>query len=176
MRHRQRESSSGPPAESARSPSEPCIADPISSSWASGCTAPTRSGGTPAFSQVSNASAWVATSDATELLEARPDYVIYAASGPERDAAAFPDYVRIVEAGINVVTVTSSSLIFPDAHELEAIAPLMNAAMLGDASLYASGIEPGFAADHLPLVQDNGSWTRWSLPTPTWCGSSRSAT
>jgi hypothetical protein len=117
-----------------------------------------------------------ATSDATELLEARPDYVIYAASGPEPDAAAFPDYVRILEAGINVVTVTSSSLIFPGAHELEAIAPLMNAAMLGDASLYASGIEPGFAADHLPLVQDNSSWTRWSLPTPTWCGSSRSAT
>jgi hypothetical protein len=107
----------------------------------------------------------VATNDATALLDARPDCVIYAASGPERDAGALPDYVRILEAGINVVTVTSSSLVYPAAHELDAIAPLLNAAMLGDASLYASGIEPGFAGDHLPLVLATQSNTITSIRT-----------
>lgn len=104
-----------------------------------------------------------ATNDATALLELQPDCVIYAASGPERDAAAFSDYARILEAGSNVVTATSPSLLFPASHDLEAIAPLLNAAMLGDVSLYASGIEPGFAADHLPLVLATQSNTITSI-------------
>jgi hypothetical protein len=106
-----------------------------------------------------------ATNDAAALLDARPECVIYAASGPERDVSAFADYVQILESGINVVTATSSSLVYPAAHELETIAPLLNAAMLGDASLYASGIEPGFAGDHLPLVLATQSNTITSIRT-----------
>ena len=45
-----------------------------------------------------------ATNDADALIALRPDCVVYAANGPERDAAAVPDYVRLLEAGINVVT------------------------------------------------------------------------
>ena len=56
-----------------------------------------------------------ATDDADALLALRPDCVCYAASGPERDAAAVPDYVRMLEAGINVVTVSSAGLVFPPA-------------------------------------------------------------
>ncbi|HEY3674247.1 MAG TPA: dihydrodipicolinate reductase [Acidimicrobiia bacterium] len=93
-----------------------------------------------------------ATNDADALLSMRPDCVVYAANGPDQDAAAFPDYVAILEAGVNVVTVTSSSLVFPAGVDLEVVTPLLNAAMSGDASLYTSGIEPGFAADQLPLV------------------------
>ena len=40
-----------------------------------------------------------ATNDADALLALRPDCVVYAASGPERDAAAVPDYVRFLDAG-----------------------------------------------------------------------------
>lgn len=38
-----------------------------------------------------------AINDADQLIAQRPDCVVYAASGPERDAAAIPDYVRLLE-------------------------------------------------------------------------------
>jgi hypothetical protein len=38
-----------------------------------------------------------ATDDAAALIGLRPDCVVYAASGPERDGAAVPDYVRLLE-------------------------------------------------------------------------------
>ena len=38
-----------------------------------------------------------AINDADQLIALRPDCVVYAASGPERDAAAIPDYVRLLE-------------------------------------------------------------------------------
>ncbi|HXZ61998.1 MAG TPA: hypothetical protein VEG62_04585 [Acidimicrobiales bacterium] len=92
------------------------------------------------------------TDDAQALLALAPDCVVYAASGPERDAAAVPDYLRILEAGVNVVTVTSPALVYPPGFHPEWTAQLERAAEAGGASLYASGIEPGFAADQLPLV------------------------
>ena len=95
----------------------------------------------------------IATNDADALIALRPDCVVYAANGPERDAAAVPDYVRLLEAGINVVTTTVNRLIYPEAFEPEAWREqLTTAAAAGGASMYASGIEPGFAADHLVLM------------------------
>ena len=94
-----------------------------------------------------------ATDDADALIALRPDCVVYAANGPERDAAAVPDYVRLLEAGINVVTTSTNRLIYPAAFEPEQWrTQLADAAAGGNASLYASGIEPGFAADHLVLM------------------------
>jgi hypothetical protein len=94
-----------------------------------------------------------ATNDADALIGLKPDCVIYAASGPERDALAIPDYVRFLEAGVNVVTTSTTRLVNPHAYEpAEWRDQLVAAAKQGQASLYASGIEPGFAADYLPLV------------------------
>ena len=45
-----------------------------------------------------------ATHDADALIALAPDCVVYAASGPERDGAAVPDYLRLLQAGINVVS------------------------------------------------------------------------
>ncbi|MDT5347576.1 MAG: hypothetical protein QOH91_863, partial [Mycobacterium sp.] len=93
----------------------------------------------------------IATNDADELIALRPDCVVYAASGPLRDAGAVPDYVRMLEAGINVVTTTVHRLIYPAAFEPDAWRDqLTQAAVAGRASLYASGT--GFAADHLVLM------------------------
>jgi hypothetical protein len=87
------------------------------------------------------------------LISLRPDCVVYAASGPERDAIAIPDYVRLLSAGINVVTTSTTRLVNPVAYEPSTWRDeLASAAEKGQASLYASGIEPGFAADYLPLV------------------------
>lgn len=77
---------------------------------------------------------------------------MYAASGPERDAAAVPDYVRFLAAGINVVTTTSTRLVLPPVYDGAARDRLAQAAAEGGASLYASGIFPGFASDQLALV------------------------
>ena len=94
-----------------------------------------------------------ATDDADALIALKPDCVVYAASGPERDALAIPDYVKLLEAGINVVTTSTTRLVNPHAYEpAQWREQLVAAAKQGNASLYASGIEPGFAADYLPLV------------------------
>src|SRR6201988_1290392 len=78
-----------------------------------------------------------ATDDADALIALAPDCVVYAASGPERDAAAVRDYLRLLEAGINVVPTSSTSLVYPPSYfapdwrsQLEA------AAAAGRASLY----------------------------------------
>src|SRR3954469_25528777 len=94
-----------------------------------------------------------ATNDAEALIALAPDCIIYAASGPERDALAIPDYVKLLSAGINVVTTSTTRLVNPHAYEpAEWRDQLVAAANEGQVSLYASGIEPGFAADYLPLV------------------------
>jgi len=94
----------------------------------------------------------LATHDADALIASRPDCVVYAASGPTRGAGAIPDYVRFLEAGINVVTTTSTDLIFPQSCDSAIRAKLESVAKAGKASLYASGIFPGFASDQLALV------------------------
>lgn len=94
-----------------------------------------------------------ATNDVDALIGLKPDCVVYAASGPERDAIAIPDYVRLLEAGINVVSTSTTRLINPSAYEpSEWRDQMAAAAKAGQVSFYASGIEPGFAADYLPLV------------------------
>ena len=99
-----------------------------------------------------------ATNDADALISLSPDCVVYAASGPERDGAAVPDYLRLLEAGINVVSTSSTSLVYPPSYfapdwrdQLEA------AAKAGGASFYVSGIFPGFASDQLALLMTTQS-------------------
>ncbi len=93
-----------------------------------------------------------ATGDADLLLGLGPDCVVYAASGPERGAGAVPDYERLLGAGINVVTTTSTDLVYPPAADPALRERLAKAAVAGGASLYASGIFPGFASDELALL------------------------
>jgi len=100
-----------------------------------------------------------ATGDADALIALRPDCVVYAASGPTRDAGALPDYEELLAAGINVATTTSTGLVYPDAYPDEARERLAAAAAHGGASLYASGIFPGFASDQLALVATTQSST-----------------
>lgn len=100
----------------------------------------------------------LATNDADALIALQPGCVVYAASGPQREAGAVPDYLRMLGAGINVVSTTSTSLVYPPAYfapewrdQLEA------AAKSGNASFYASGVFPGFASDQLALLMTTQS-------------------
>ena len=94
-----------------------------------------------------------ATNDADALIALSPDCVVYAASGPERDAAAVRDYAAVVGGGhqcrVDLVDQPGlpAAYFAPDWwHQLEA------AASAGRASLYVSGIFPGFASDQLALL------------------------
>src|ERR1700730_5799856 len=104
-----------------------------------------------------------ATDDVDALLAEGIDCGVYAASGPEQDAAALPISLNLLEAGVNVVTVSSWSLIYPPGFDATWRTDLERAAATGGASLYASGIEPGFAADQLPLVLTTMSNTITSI-------------
>lgn len=99
----------------------------------------------------------LATNDVGALLALQPDCVIYAASGPDRDAGAIADYERILAAGINVVTTTSTTLINPLAYVPAHRERLEAATAAGGSSIYASGIEPGFLCDHLPIIVSSAS-------------------
>lgn len=100
-----------------------------------------------------------ATNDVDALMALEPDCVIYAASGPARDAGAIADYERILGAGVNVVTTTSTTLVNPLAYVPAHRERLEAAARAGGASIYASGIEPGFLCDQLPIIMSTASRT-----------------
>jgi hypothetical protein len=93
-----------------------------------------------------------ATNDMDALLALEPDCVVYGASGPGRGAGAVGDYERLLTAGINVVTTTSTELVYPPVADEALRDRLSTAAVAGGASLYASGIFPGFASDELALL------------------------
>jgi 2,4-diaminopentanoate dehydrogenase len=99
-----------------------------------------------------------ATNDAGALIALEPDCVVYAASGPQRDAGAVPDYLALLAAGINVVSTSTTSLIYPPSYfATEWRDQLAAAARAGGASFYASGIFPGFASDQLALLMSTQS-------------------
>src|SRR5262245_12223087 len=93
-----------------------------------------------------------ATSDADALIASAPDCVCYTASGESRPDACVADISRMLAAGINVVTTSVPGLVHPAAYNPKHVDQLAAACRAGGASLYASGIEPGFAGDQLVLT------------------------
>ncbi len=93
-----------------------------------------------------------ATSDRDALIASRPDCVCYSASGEARPKECVDDFVAMLEAGINVVTTSIPGLVHPPAWQPDEVARLEAACRKGGASLYASGMEPGFAGDALVLT------------------------
>ena len=92
------------------------------------------------------------TTDADAVLAGGPDCVCYTASGESRPTEAVDDCCRFLEAGVNVVTTSVPGLLYPGGFDAGEVQRLEAAAQRGGASLYASGIEPGFAGDHLVLT------------------------
>ncbi len=93
-----------------------------------------------------------ATADSDALFELGPDCVCYAASGESRPTEAVDDLCRMLAAGMNVVTTSVPGLLYPPGFDASEVARLEHACRIGRASLYVSGIEPGFAGDHLVLT------------------------
>jgi hypothetical protein len=94
----------------------------------------------------------MATDDVDALLALEPDCISYTASGESRPAETVDDFCRLLAAGVNVVTTSLAGLLYPDAYDIDDVDRLREACARGNASLYTSGIEPGFAGDHLVLA------------------------
>lgn len=97
----------------------------------------------------------VATQNPAEMLAGDADVVVYAAAANLRPLDAVADMSAILRAGKNVVSCSVVPLVFPDAPEPERAAftePLRQAALVGGATFFSTGIDSGFANDVLPLV------------------------
>ncbi|OBB46015.1 dihydrodipicolinate reductase [Mycobacterium sp. 852002-51961_SCH5331710] len=94
----------------------------------------------------------ITTGDLDDIIAARPDCVVYGAASPEMDAAAVRDYLRLLNAGLNVVTTNTPGMMFPDRWIPQLADQVRAAALSGGATIYTSGIEPGFAGDQLAVL------------------------
>lgn len=94
-----------------------------------------------------------ATRDAMALIAAGGiDAVVYTATADSRPEAAFGDLLACLNAGINVVSTSFYPLQYPPTM-MPALQPVMAAACRkGNASVFVSGIDPGWAMDILPLL------------------------
>lgn len=101
-----------------------------------------------------------ATTDVGAALAMDADCVVYTATADLRPFEAVDDLCRILRAGRNVVSSSVVALVHPRSFVPEQRAKLEAAAAEGRASLFTSGIDPGFANDVLPLVL-SGLAGRW---------------
>ena len=94
-----------------------------------------------------------ATDDLEALLAEEPQCAVYCAMGDTRLVEAMDDVRRILAAGVNVVGSAPGVLQFPwSVIPDKFIAPLEDAARLGDSSIFINGVDPGFVTDLIPLA------------------------
>lgn len=97
----------------------------------------------------------IVTDDADAIFALRPDCALMALNIRDPIEAQSVNeawHVRLLEAGINVVTASDGSLVYPPAHADQAyVARLEAAGRKGGATLYANGQEPGFV-DHMAML------------------------
>ncbi|TBR17078.1 MAG: dihydrodipicolinate reductase, partial [Chitinophagaceae bacterium] len=94
----------------------------------------------------------VLTDDVEGVLGARPDAVVYAASGDLRPDDAAADIRRALAAGAVVVTPSLYAMYDPRSAPAELRDPLEKACAEGGSALLVSGIDPGWANDVLPVL------------------------
>lgn len=86
----------------------------------------------------------VATQDAEALLASGPDCVCYTAHSDLRPDGVIRDIEGMLRRGINVVNTSYVALLYPPAAGEGVHQRLQAACLEGGASLYTSGIDPGF--------------------------------
>lgn len=94
-----------------------------------------------------------AVGDLDALIAASPECVVYCAMGDTRPVEATNDVRKILEAGIDVVGSAPGTLQFPWGTMPQKVIDKVEAsARAGAASLYITGVDPGFASDLVPLA------------------------
>jgi hypothetical protein len=94
----------------------------------------------------------IATSSSEEVLALEADCVFYAARGEMDPMRALEDICRLLESGKNVVSTAVTGLIYPKSLGPAVTARIEEACRVGGASFHGTGIEPGWAAEVLPLT------------------------
>ncbi|MER5811806.1 dihydrodipicolinate reductase [Streptomyces sp. NPDC002033] len=93
-----------------------------------------------------------ATDDSEAVLAGRPAAVVYAASGDVRPDDALADITRAIAAGAAVVSPALYPLYDHRNAPPEFRDPVLAAVARGGGSLFASGVDPGWGNDVLPLL------------------------
>jgi hypothetical protein len=94
----------------------------------------------------------IATDSSEAIIALKPDCLSYFGGGAADEVGAVGSLVPFLEAGINVVTTSLAALIHPEYSPAALREPLEAACRKGGSSLFATGIEPGYCSDILPLV------------------------
>ena len=94
----------------------------------------------------------IATDDWRSVLDAGADAVVYTATADIRPVEAMGDLLACLEAGINVVSTAFYAYLNPASTPQEALQPVVDACAKSGASLFVSGIDPGWVMDMLPVV------------------------
>ena len=93
-----------------------------------------------------------ATRDLDALIALKPDVVTYFGNGVRDNAKTTDEIARFLSHGINVVTSSLSSAIHPHTKDDANLEKLRRACRDGGASLFASGVDPGFATGMLSVA------------------------
>lgn len=93
-----------------------------------------------------------ATDDVAAVLAAKPHAVAYCASGDFRPDAALDDVERCLRAGCSVVTTALYPFYDPTGAPEDLRRRMEDACRAGGASLFVSGIDPGWINDVMPLL------------------------
>jgi hypothetical protein len=93
-----------------------------------------------------------ATDDAAAVIASRPDAVVYTATADIRPEEAMADLLGCLQAGVNVVSTAFYTYLDPRSAPAEALEPINTACESSGASLFVSGIDPGWVMDMLPVI------------------------
>lgn len=94
----------------------------------------------------------IATADVDEILALDADCVLYMAEGERNPLAALDDICRLLASGKNVVSTAVTAWIYPQSADDEVVQRLEEASHEGQSSFHGTGIQPGWAAEVLPLT------------------------
>tara|TARA_R110002049_G_scaffold53223_34_gene149084 strand:- start:121 stop:1197 length:1077 start_codon:yes stop_codon:yes gene_type:complete len=94
----------------------------------------------------------LATDDWRSVLNSGADAVVYTATADIRPVEAMEDLMACLDAGINVVSSAFYAFLHPASCPQEALQPVVDACARSGASLFVSGIDPGWVMDMLPVV------------------------
>src|SRR5690348_8386863 len=93
-----------------------------------------------------------ATDDPGRALADDVDAVVYTATGDTRPDAALADLLGCLRAGKDVVSTSFYPLLHPPSAPRDLLDQVEAACAEGDASVFVSGIDPGWALDVLPAL------------------------
>src|SRR5215469_12547566 len=93
-----------------------------------------------------------ATKDRDEILALDADCVLYMAQGEMDPMGALDDICALLTSGKNVISTAVTSFIYPASAGPQVVERLEKACAAGRASFHATGIEPGWASEVLPLA------------------------